>query len=144
MKAKTKENNHSAPESYSLEERVGSLFQPDTLVAEEYLANYRRKVPLEPEKTLMLAVLEDGVRSFQENLFAQGGKKQILFEEAKEWLFSADSDGIFSFSSICTALGLEPGYIRRGLRRWEEQVRAAAKKDGAAPDSQRVPERMVA
>lgn len=141
MKAKRKETNYTAPESYGLEERVGALFQPDTLVADEYLANYRRKVPLEPEKSLMLAVLEDGVRSFQENLFAQDGKKQILFEEAKEWLFTDHSDGIFSFSGICTALGLEPGYIRRGLRRWEEQVRAAAEKGTAAPHPA---ERMVA
>jgi hypothetical protein len=142
MKAKRKETDHAAPVSYGLEERLGSLFQPDTLIADEYLANYRRKVPLEPEKTLMLAVLEDGVCSFQENIFVQDGKKRILFEESKEWLFSDESDGIFSFSSICMALGLEPGYIRRGLRRWEEQVRAAAQKKSASPDSP--PERMVA
>ena len=30
--------------------------------------NFRRKTPLEPEKALLLAVLEDGIRCFQDNI----------------------------------------------------------------------------
>jgi hypothetical protein len=136
-----KKTNLEEEKSFAFEDRVSSLFQPDTLLSEEYFGNYRRRVPLEPEKELMLAVLEDGVRSFQENLFAETGKKRALFDEAREWLFSDGFEHVFSFSSVCSALGLNPGYIRRGLKRWEEQARATNKQK---QDSQTAPERLVA
>jgi hypothetical protein len=111
-----------------LDERIGSLFQPDTLIGEDYASNFRRKIPLEPERTLLLAVLEDGIRSFQENLFATSGKRRTIFEEANEWIFSDDDSWFCSFVSICTLLNLEPHYIRRGLRQWETRARKTAQK----------------
>jgi len=127
---------------FAVEDRLSSLFQPDTLLAEEYFRNYRRRVPLEPEKALMLAVLEDGVRSFQENIFAENGKKRALLDEAREWLFNDGFEHVFSFSSICSTLGLNPGYIRRGLTRWEDQTRQATSKPPQR--SQTIPDRLVA
>lgn len=140
MIEKTMNPNIEEDKNYVTEERLGSLFQPDTLMAEEYFGNFRRRIPLEPEKALMLSVLEDGVRCFQDNIFADGGKRRALLSEAREWLFTDDFDHVFSFSSICTALGLNPGYIRRGLKRWEEQNREAAKKKNQSA----TPERLVA
>ena len=124
------------------EERIASLFQPDVLLSDQYNDNFRRKVALEPEKALLLAVLDDGVRCFQDNVFPQNKKKQILFDEAREWLFSDESNGIFSFVSICAALGFDPNYIRRGLRQWHERALAAKRKKqrGSGP----VPQRLVA
>ena len=49
----------------SMEERVSSLFQPDTLLPEQYLDTFRRKLQLEPEKKLMLAILEDAIACYQ-------------------------------------------------------------------------------
>ena len=51
-----------------MEERVTSLFQPDTLLPEQYLDTFRRKLHLEPEKKLMLAILEDAHRLLSEIL----------------------------------------------------------------------------
>jgi len=115
--------------NFGIEERVGALFQPDTLVAEEYLGNFRRKTPLEPEKHLVLAVLEDGIRCFQDNASARGGKKKKLFEEAQEWLFCDNSEWLFSFTSVCSLLGFDPDYIRGGLKRWERRSRGSANKE---------------
>ena len=138
-----KEKTHFEEEkSFAIDDRVSSLFQPDTLLSEEFFGNYRRRIPLEPEKALLLAVLEDGVRSFQDNIFADSGKKRALFDEAREWLFNDGFEHVFSFSSICSTLGLNPGYIRRGLKRWEEQTREATKKKQRS--SQAAPERLVA
>ena len=120
--------NSSGPRTAGMDERIGSLFQPDTLLGEDYAANFRRKIPLEPERTLLLAVLEDGIRCYQENLFANNGKRRALFDEAKEWLFSDDTHWFCSFVSICTLLNLEPNYIRRGLREWELRARKATPK----------------
>ena len=133
MKAQTHNENGASQRSHAVEERVGSLFQPDTLLGEDYAANFRRKIPLEPERILLLAILEDGVRCYQENLFVAGGKRRLLFDEAKEWLFSDDSSWFCSFVSICTMLNLEPNYIRRGLRQWETRARQSTRaKQGTA------------
>jgi hypothetical protein len=127
----TKKTNGYAIEraDYGIDEKVGSLFQPDTLVAEEYLGNFRRKTPLEPEKTLVLAVLEDGIRCFQDNASARDGKKKKLFEEAQQWLFCDDSDWLFSFTSVCGLLGFDPDYIRGGLKKWEKRSRTSPNKE---------------
>ena len=139
---KNKEENTDIQMSAGGEERIASLFQPDALLGEQYLDNFRRKTPLEPEKALVLAVLEDGIRCFQDNILPQNRKKQMLFEEAQEWLFSDESDRIFSFVSVCAVLGLDPSYIRRGVRQWRERALAdrRRKQRGSAP----VPQRLVA
>jgi hypothetical protein len=141
MKAQSTSNENGARQrSHGVDERIGSLFQPDTLLGEDYAANFRRKIPLEPERILLLAILEDGVRCYQENLFVSGGKRRALFEEAQEWLFSDDSTWFCSFVSICTMLNLDPGYIRRGLREWETRARktARAKQHGSDSAEQRL------
>ena len=124
------------------DERISSLFQPDVLLAEQYIDNFRRKTPLEPEKALLLAVLEDGIRCFQDNILPRNKKKQMLFEEAEAWLFGNESNGVFSFVSVCALLGLDPGYIRRGLRQWQERaVGGKRKKQRGFGD---LPQRLVA
>ncbi|MGH7828613.1 MAG: hypothetical protein ACREP8_00415, partial [Candidatus Binatia bacterium] len=73
------------------EERVSSLFQPDTLLPSQYLDTYRRKAHLEPEKRLMLAVLEDAIACFQKYIFAQDNKGKTMFQEAEEWILEEDN-----------------------------------------------------
>ena len=82
-----------------------------------------------PEVELMRAVLADALLCFQKGLVRQGRRVQRLAREAEEWLFSADARWPFSVVSICAVLGLEPAYLRRGLRRWRQgQPNAEAKK----------------
>lgn len=104
-----------------LEERLASLFQPDTLLSAQYFENFRRKTFLEPEKKLMLAVLEDAVRCFQDSIMARSGKRKKLFDEAEEWILEDNSDRVFSFESICEVLGFNPQYVRQGLLRSKER-----------------------
>jgi len=128
MELKDTNKSNTGTRTAGMDDRIGSMFQPDTLLGEDYAANFRRKIPLEPERTLLLAVLEDGIRCFQENLFAVNGKRRTLFEEAREWLFSEDANWFCSFVSICTLLNLEPNYVRRGLRDWEARERKVLSK----------------
>jgi hypothetical protein len=100
------------------DERIGFLFQPDSLLAAHYFETLRRKTILEPEKRLMLAILEDAINCFQDNLPAQSLRRRRLFEEAEEWIVEADGDWVFSFENICEALGFNPAYVRQGLLRW--------------------------
>jgi hypothetical protein len=105
----------------SMEERVTSLFQPDTLMPEQYLETFRRKLYLEPEKKLLLAVLEDAIACFQKYLFAKDGKGRALFLEAEEWILDEDTDWLFSFANLCEMLGFEPSYLRDGLMHWKTE-----------------------
>src|SRR5688572_7179434 len=107
--------------SFTADERVSSLFQPDTLLSTQYFENLRRKTLFEPETRLMLAILEDGIQCYFDNLHADGGKKRRLFEDAEAWIVASDGDWVFSFDSVCDALGLNPEYVRQGLLRWREK-----------------------
>jgi len=98
-------------------EKYASLFQPDTLLAVEYFDDRRGQTFLEPEKKLMLAVMEDAINCFQDNHSARFGKRKQLFDDAQQWIFAV-SDEIFSFENICHALGFDPEYVRKGLLRW--------------------------
>ena len=113
--------NESEKSALTTDEKVASLFQPDTLLSAQYFENLRRKTHFEPEKRLLLALLEDAVNSYRDNLFSRNRKKKKLFMETEQWILAADSDWIFSFDSACEALGLNPEYVRQGLLRWKER-----------------------
>ena len=120
----------------SVEEKVSSLFQPDTLLPAQYFETFRRKSHLEPEKRLMLAVLEDAVACFQKYLLARDGRGRAMFGEAEQWILEEESDWLFSFENICEVLGFNPRYVRGGLVRWKEatlQARPKAKVYHLAP-----------
>lgn len=106
----------------SMEERVTSLFQPDTLLPDQFLDTFRRKLHLEPEKKLMLAILEDATACYQKYTFARDSKGKALFRETEEWVFAKGDQGIFSFDSVCEILSLDPDYVRRGLAEWKRNA----------------------
>ncbi len=72
-----------------------------------------------PEAALMCAVLEDAFLCFQKQ-FEIERRGISMAQEAEEWFFSDDSHWLFSFVAICTVLGLEPEFIRHGLKHWSQ------------------------
>ena len=100
-------------------ERFASLFQPDTLIPQEYLETFKRRTHLQPEKRLMLAVLEDGVACFQKYATAQDTRGKKYFQETEAWVLEEPSERLFSFDNICETLGLNGDYLRRGLMTWK-------------------------
>ena len=110
---------------------LGSLSQ--TVFATAYdvsLGTFRRELDLEPEKKLMLAVLEDAISCFQSHVFARDRKEKVLFQEAEHWVQDTNSDGPFSFTNVCETLGFAPDYLRQGLGQWKAaklESRAKAK-----------------
>ena len=105
------------------DEKIASLFQPDTLLSAQYFDTLRRQTLLEPEKRLMLAILDDAINCYQDNLFSQRAKNRRLFDEAEEWIVTAGGEWIFSFDHVCESLGFNPEYVRRGLLQWKEKNR---------------------
>lgn len=70
-----------------------------------------------PETALMYAVLEDAFFCFHKQFEADQRRIQST-REAEDWFFSDNYRGLFSFLSVCDALGLEPNYIRQKLKHW--------------------------
>jgi len=115
---------------------VASVFQPDTLLQAQYLDIYGRKTHLDPEKELMLAVLEDAVLCFQKYWRSQDRKSQELRKEAEEWILTKDPDNyLLSFDNVCEYLELNPGYFREGLLRWKPHNQ---RQKGSASDKQEI------
>jgi hypothetical protein len=108
-------------EKETLDERLPSLFEPDTLLPVQYFEAMRRKHLLEGEKRLILSVLEDGIECFMKYVDAPTTKGQKLFRDAEEWINLHDKQWIFSFDNVCDMLDINPDYMRRGLREWKEK-----------------------
>jgi PAS domain-containing protein len=115
--------------SLTMDEKTASLFQPDTVLPAQYYGNLRRRALLEPEMQLTLAILEDAINCFQENLMAESVKGKKLFNEAEEWILDEDGDWIFSFRNVCELLGFNPSYMRQGLLRWKQERQRRDDKD---------------
>ena len=80
------------------------------------------RVPLAmvcPETALMYAVLEDAFLCFQRR-FERERPCSRHARQAEEWFYCDDSHWLFSFVSICIALGLEPEFIRQRLGHWRQ------------------------
>lgn len=65
---------------------------------------------------LLYAILSDAIRCFLEGKSGQTPARGRAAREAEEWLFIDDEEWPFSFVNICEFLGLDPTYVRRGLR----------------------------
>src|SRR6266478_4863081 len=100
---------------------LGSIFVPDVLTPEQYYEMRRDDSAIAPVKRLMNAVLEDALRCFQNNADAKVGPRKRLFTEAEQWLCDNRGDGPFSFETVCETLGIEPQFLRSGLRDWRGQ-----------------------
>ncbi len=72
----------------------------------------------QPEKRLMLAVLEDAIATFKRCSLADTRRKRRLLSEIEEWFSSTDVKWPFSFQNICAALGIDANYLLWGLARW--------------------------
>ena len=108
-------------------ERVsGDGLEPDTLLPSQFYRGDPGGASVQPEKRLMLAVLEEALGTFQRHAAARTGVGQGLFADVEAWIASDDTQWPFSFLNICHAVSLEPDYLRAGLRRWRDRLRTAS------------------
>jgi len=104
------------------EDRVQELFQPDTLLPSQYFDRIRRKASADGERRLMVAILEDAVDVYRKQAGARDRKRRQMFEDAEAWIGSPDKSWIFSYENICEVLGIDAGYLRKGLRVWKQRA----------------------
>jgi hypothetical protein len=101
------------------EERSSTPLEPDTLVPAQYFDRVGSDAAFQPEKRLMLAVLEEAIATFQRHALGADRRSQRLVEEVESWTSGAEADWPFSFENVCAALDLEPEYLRAGMARWK-------------------------
>jgi hypothetical protein len=99
--------------------------EPETVLPSQFFSRLEVDASLQPEKRLMLAVLEEAVGTFQKYVNARDRRGQALYVETEEWFASNDVDWPYSFINVCQALGLEVAYLRRGLGRWRDAQRSS-------------------
>lgn len=101
----------------------------------QYIA--QRQGAHQPLRRLMIAMLEDAIRTFQRYLFTQSKSGRRLFSEAEAWLLDEGRDVPLRFADVCV-LELDAAFLRRALRSWRERARANASVT-AAPARGNVP-----
>jgi len=96
-------------------EAVRPLFDvsvPDVMLPEQYFDRLASRTSDSPERRLLFAVLLDAIIQLQRRNTSGSA-------EAERWIRNdADSDSPFAFRNVCEALGIEPGYLQRGLLSW--------------------------
>ena len=88
-------------------------------------------------RALMVAVLEDGIRSYL------GGSK-LLAQDAEYWIFSQRRHSPFSFMVVCEVLGLDPEAVRKTLKHMKGQNVSPRKAIPRARHNVRIPGRVHA
>ncbi len=81
---------------------------PDALLPAQYFERVAGNAREMPEKRLMAAVLLDALVQLQR----EGSSNAA---EVRAWIAGAGRGHLFSFDNVCDALGLDPGYLARGL-----------------------------
>ncbi len=97
------------------------IFRPDILLPSQFFAAMKRRVPQEAEYRLVVALLQDAIECYQKHLRSRDPKARQLFVDAETWITSDDREWAFSFVNVCDLLGLNAGYLRRGLAQWKEK-----------------------
>jgi hypothetical protein len=102
---------------------LARLLIPDAVTPGQYYEGARSDAAIRPIKRLMLAALEDGLHCFQAYARATHGVRRQIFVETEAWLSDRKADGPFAFETICYTLGIDPNFLRSGLRQWRLQQR---------------------
>lgn len=112
--------NATAQRTVTSSPGVGLELEPEVVLPSQFYGKGGLDASLQPEKRLMLAVMEDAVGTFQKYVWSRDRSGQRLLVEVEDWFNSDDVDWPYSFVNICHALGLDVTFMRDGLRRWKQ------------------------
>jgi hypothetical protein len=88
-------------------------------------------------KALMLAVLEDGIRSYL-------GGSRIIAQDAEYWISTHQRQSPFSFVVVCEILGLDPDAVRKTLQQMKKDHVSPRKTFPRTRHNVRIPGRVYA
>jgi hypothetical protein len=88
-------------------------------------------------KALMLAVFEDGIRSYLSG-------SRIIAQDAEYWIYTHRRQSPFSFVVVCEILGLDPDAVRKTLKRMKDERIPPRKAFPRSRHNVRIPGRVYA
>ena len=100
---------------------ASQVLPPAAVLPEQFHGSAKTTDSTRGEVALMRAVLEDAINCFQKR---DPHHPTRLAREAEQWIFADEFDWPFSFLNICSILGLDPDYLRLGLKRWQQNPAA--------------------
>ncbi len=107
-----------------MDEKNLNLIGIDADAPQRYFDTFRRAEYLEPERVLLLAVLEDAIHCYRKFANAHDRAGRAQFHATEQWIMGGGNEWIFAFETVCEFLGLDPDYVRRAFR--ESAPKAAA------------------
>ena len=98
---------------------AGSTFAARSISGSAELERcYSNRWISEPERNLMLAVLEDAIRCYLGYRDSdQSAMSRLLFADARDWINSPSRYSIFAFRNLCEIIGINPHALKRELHR---------------------------
>lgn len=105
-----------------MSEHLRPLVGNDGGAAEGYYDTYKRSEHLEPERLLLLAILQDAIYCFRRYSSARDRAGRAQFRAAENWIMEQGNDWLFGFDNVCALLGLDPQYVRTGLLQWHALI----------------------
>ena len=102
------------------EEQFAPALDADIIVPSQYFDRIRPETSAQPEKRLMLAVMENAIATFQHSIPGATCRQRRLLKETEEWVSSDDTSWPCSFENICALLGIDADYLRNGLATWKK------------------------
>jgi hypothetical protein len=123
-------NGGTSPRSEARRLGFGEL-QPE-IVLPGQLDGQEQALWRQPERSLMLAVLEEAISTYRKYATAETRRGRRLFSEVETWCESDDASWPFSFVAICQELGIDAAWLRDGLFRWRDARRALPREHARA------------
>lgn len=106
----------ASPALHSADGILERLLIPIVLTPIQWAAKRSRADQYSGERSLIVAVLEDSIRSYV--------KQPKMREEIRLWVETIDGFGPFAFEGACGYLDIDVDYLREGLIRWMGEVDA--------------------
>ena len=94
------------------------LFSYEPVLPAQYYPCYSKGKRIEPEKRLMVAVLESTIEEIKKNFGRSGRRAKRLLDEDLAYIECTDRSWAFSFENLCESLNLDSGAIRREMRKY--------------------------
>ena len=101
----------------AVRDSLTDILGPDVILPPQFFDGPRGDSDFSPEKALMLAVLEDAIRCFQEYFRTTRARPRMLSRQAERWIRTRDWNWPFSFNNVCDALSIDPECMRDALLR---------------------------
>lgn len=91
------------------------------------------------EQRLMLALLTDAINVYQKGAHARLARSRRLYVDAERWILrDATGSGALSFTTVCEALGIEAGLLRRRIIGWKHAVQRRRRLDSPGTTEMRI------